>query len=57
LTPSFASKEFRAGFETAQRPANRDRSHEESRDRQSEREAMARDSDAFRRGFERGRIY
>jgi hypothetical protein len=49
--------EFRAGFEAAQHPANRARSYEESRDQLSERHPIARDSDAFRQGFERGRIY
>jgi hypothetical protein len=49
--------EFRAGFEAAQHPANRARSYEESRDQLSERHPIARDSDAFRKGFERGRIY
>src|SRR5580658_5115403 len=49
--------EFRAGFEAAQHPANRDRSFEESRDQLSERHPLAGDSDAFRQGFERGRIY
>lgn len=50
-------KEFRAGFEAAQHPANRDRSYEESRDRLSEQHPSAGDSDAFRQGFERGRVY
>jgi hypothetical protein len=49
--------EFRAGFEAAQHPANRDGSYEEKRDQLSERDPIARDSDAFREGFERGRIY
>jgi hypothetical protein len=49
--------EFRAGFEAAQHPANRSRSHEESRDRLSARHPLACDSDAFRQGYERGRIY
>jgi hypothetical protein len=49
--------EFRAGFEAAQHPANRARSYEESRDRLSEKDPIAGKSDAFRQGFERGRIY
>jgi hypothetical protein len=52
-----SEKEFRAGFEAAQHPANRDQSYEESRDRLGERYPTARKSDAFRQGFERGRIY
>jgi hypothetical protein len=50
-------EEFRAGFEAAQLKANRDRSYEESRERLSARHPVACDSDAFRQGFERGRIY
>jgi hypothetical protein len=49
--------EFRAGFEAAQHPANRDRSSEASRDHLSERDPIAGKSDAFLEGFERGRIY
>src|ERR1700691_4313474 len=45
--------EYRAGFEAAQHPANRGRSYDESREQLSD----APQSDAFRRGFERGRIY
>jgi hypothetical protein len=53
-----SEKEFRAGFEAAQHPANRGRSYEERREQLSGHgAAMARDSDAFRQGFERGRIY
>ena len=49
--------EFRAGFEAAQHSANRDRSYEESRERLSARHPVACNSDAFRQGFERGRIH
>ena len=52
-----SEKEFRAGFEAAQHPANRGRSYDESRERLSDAQPSARDSDAFRQGFERGRIY
>jgi hypothetical protein len=49
--------EFRAGFEAAQHPANRERSYEESHDQLTARHPSACDSDAFRQGYERGRIY
>lgn len=49
--------QFRAGFEAAQHPANRNRSYEESRDQLRARHPTAHDSDTFRQGYERGRIY
>jgi hypothetical protein len=52
-----SEKEFRTGFQAAQHPANRERSYEESLDRLSEQHPIASDSDAFRQGFARGRIY
>jgi hypothetical protein len=52
-----SEKEFRAGFEAALHPANRARSYDESRDRLSKQHPNASDSEAFRKGFERGRIY
>jgi hypothetical protein len=52
-----SEKEFRAGFEAAQHPAYRGQSYDESRDRLSELDPIAGKSDAFRQGFERGRIY
>jgi hypothetical protein len=48
-----SEKEYRAGFEAAQHPANRGRSYDENREQRSD----AGESDAFRQGFERGRIY
>ncbi len=52
-----SEREFRAGFEAAQHPTNRGRSFEDSRERLSDRKPGAGDSEAFRQGFERGRIY
>jgi hypothetical protein len=52
-----SEKEFRAGFEAAQRPAHRGHPFQECRDQLSESHPAASDSDAFRQGFERGRIY
>jgi hypothetical protein len=49
--------EFRAGFEAAQHPMNRGRSYEESLGRLNVARPDARESAAFRQGFERGRIY
>ena len=52
-----SEKEFRAGFEAAQHPANRGRSCDESRERLNDAHPNAQKSEAFRQGFERGRIY
>lgn len=50
-------RDFRSGFEAALRLRNRNRSYEECEECYQELDVDARDSEAFRRGYERGRQY
>ena len=49
--------DFRCGFEAALHPGNRDQSYEICRDKLRDRYPNNHESDAFRRGYERGGAY